>query len=878
MKIHFRRFVVLAAALTVAGCFAAAKKYGKDPPLAQYDGKISVPGLAGKVDVYRDRYGVPHFFAKNQRDLFLAVGYVHAQDRLWQMVFFRALAEGRMSEIFGDVGVPGVKAMGFPLSTFGIDKRQRIMGMNYMGEIGAALMREENPEAYALVQAYCDGVNAFIETHPDYEDLPVEFGVLRIKPEPWRVENMISFSRLIGSMLSSNLEAELGRHAVAEKFGVEKAWKLMPLYHAPGVTIVPKEILNNRLEKPRDLPPGGMPGPEELGEPAALSADAALTLLQTQLAFKNALKFSTGIGSNNWTVAGALTESGNAMLCNDPHLPHAEPALFYMMHLNCPGIDAYGVTFPGNPFIVLGHNRKLAWGATTSRADVMDLFVETVDPGRPGRYLYQGEWREFVVREEIIKVRVGGHTVKRRIEVRQSVHGPIINDIAGLPPDSPPMALRWTGWDLSRDPSDFQLAAGSRSSEEFMEKYRAAKHDSGPLSFMTALGTLLRGESLDDFIRAMDMMVLPNQNWIGADSGGRIAYLPGGLVPIRNKGIGAMPVPGESGQYDWIGFIPLMEIPHAIDPERGYVVTANNKVTDAEWYPHLFSTSSGAPWRAWRIEELIDELKPLSVEDMKRIQNDVYVKRAEWEVPIILKAVDDKKPDDPRVTRAADDLRAWDYEASLDSTAPVIFFQFLKEFEKNVLEDELPGLDYHLVLFEGYKDMALVLWMMDGESEFFDDKKTKNKVENMDDMIVRSLGDAMAWVEKKYGKDPKDREWGKVHWIKFYHFLGVGPLDKLSIGPFPHVGADQTVRNAATAGFGRAPYKALVGPTLRHIIDMGDPDRALMVIDGSQSGQWLSPHYDDMHKLWVDGGYVRATKDPDEIRQSAKYHLLLSPG
>lgn len=870
-------FIVCASALIVAGCVSltAIKNYKKDPPLAADSGLVRVPGLAGEVLVLRDDYGVPHIVSDNEHDLFFAIGWVHAQDRLWEMILFRAISQGRMSELFGNIGVPGIELMGFRASMFEIDKRQRTFGMKFMGELGEALLKEQDPKVYGQLRAYCDGVNAYLARHDKLSELPLEFHILKVKPEPWQIADIISFGRFIGSMLSSNLEIELARWSAISEFGPDRAWELVPLFHHQGPKIVPTELLHNRLETPRELPPGGRPSDFELGAMPPLSGADARRMLFAHRLHQRALRLDSEIGSNSWIVSGKLTASGKPIMANDPHLSHIQPSLFYLQRIKGAGYDAYGVTFPGNPYVVLGHTHRLAWSATTTRADVMDLFVETADPARPGQYKYQGEWLDFYEREEVIRVRSASGMKERRITVRHSVHGPIVNEVMGGLGDSPPIALRWTGWDLSRDLRAFELAVSSGSAAEFMERYHAQDEKFELLNICRTLEILNRGETIEDFIKAMDLLVLPSQNWAAADADGRIAYLPGGLVPLRKRGLGVLPAPGEDGAYDWIGFIPLMELPHLIDPERGWLVTANNEVVDARWYPYVFSTHYGEPWRAMRIEELLDKNQaPFDVDDMKTIQNDIYVKRAEWQVPIIMAAVEKKQPQNPLALRAADELKRWDYQADLESTATVIFFQFLKELQRNLLEDEC--VDWQVYKLEGYPDMAVNLWLERGWSSFANDKRTA-EVEDLDDMIVKSLADAMAWVEKKYGKDPEGRQWGKVHYIKWYHPLGlIGEHKNLSVGPFPYEGANQTVRMAKEAGFGRDPYKALTGACLRHVIDLADPDGAQIIIDGSQSGQWMSPHYDDLHPLFVRGEYITADKDLDRVSKKAR-RLILAP-
>lgn len=865
---------VLLAALLVAGCLTAIKNYERNPSLPLYDGTLKVEGIEQGVEIYRDGFGIPHVFAENAHDLFFGVGYVQAQDRLWGMVFMRAVSEGRISEIFGKVDLPGLG------NTFEIDRHQRVWGMKWLGEIGAALIKEYNPAEYRQLEAYCEGVNAFISTHHKWKDLPVELQVLRLKPEPWQVADVVSYGIFMGYELGANMDEELVRFGLIKRLGPDLAWQLFPIYNSPAPIIVPTSMLKNRLKDPRDMPPGGRPSDEELGiEPDVQGGGNVMGLASREIAMKKALHIDAPYASNNWIVSGKITESGRAMLANDPHLEHMEPSLFYPMHIKGAGMDAFGVAFAGVPYPVLGHTRKLSWGATTPPADVQDLFIETTDPSRPGMYLYRGEWRPFFIRKEVIRVRVGSRLVPREIEIRQSVHGPIINDVAGdASPDDPPFALRWAAWDYSRDLKMFGLLVASGTVDEFMAAVKNADFDRKDFTNIALMyNILLRGESIDDFIEAMGMIAVPSQNWVAADAAGHIAYLPGGLVPIRNKGVGMMPVPGESGEFDWTGFIPLMELPHAIDPARGYMATANNMVVDPRYYPYVFGTSHDEGWRAWRIEELIRELKPLSMEDMKRIQNDVQVRRAVWAIPIIHGAIERQNPADPLVLKAAQELEQWDRESDVHSTEAVLFFTFTLKMRKNVLMDEVPADVYEDFLDSNLFEFVIISAMEKGESPLFDDKRTPDKIETMDDIIIKSLREAMEEVEKRYGPDPADREWGKLHQLEFENPIGMGPLSRLNVGPFPHPGARETVRNASFSGRGDTPWKVRSGPVLRHIIDMGDPDNAQMAIDGSVSGQWLSPHFSDLVELWLDSDYFTAVMDPEKVKKQAQYHLSLEP-
>ncbi len=888
VKLTWKRLLPAFGLMVLVSCaIRPMPRYEMAPTLPQVDGTLRMDGLNGEVRVCRDKYGVPHIFTEDEHDLFFANGYVQAQDRLWEMYLFRAVATGRLCEIFGNVGLPGRTVMGMELSTYGMDKMQRVLGMNWLGKGGAMLLAERQPEILGQMRAFCEGINAFIDQNRNR--LPIEFQVLYLEPDHFVPEDIVSLSRFYGFMLTANMEDELFRYAVARNYGEDMAWKLLPLHKSVGPTVLPPEMLKNRLSEPKALPPGGRPDPSISGDPMKelgdLTAEAAAMVAMTDEAFRGAAMFPNREASNNWVVGPSMTETGTAMLANDPHLVHIEPSLCYVMHLKGAGIDAYGVAFPGQPYIVMGHTRKLSWGATVTMGDTEDIYVETVDPKRPGQYLYKGEWRDFTVREETIRIRPGvvqygpDHRYKTmKIKVRHSVHGPIINDVMpDLPKDTPPMALRWVGWDFSRDPDMFEKLISCATPEEYQAELDKMDPSIPIMNEGMMYNYWMKGQGMGDFIEGMKHNVILNMNWVAADADGHIAWLPGGLMPIRKKGIGALPSPGASGDYDWAGFVPLEEVPQAMDPARGYMATANNEVVDAEWYPYFFASNYAPGWRSWRIEELLNELKPISIDDMRRIQNDVYSKEAEVLVPLFLAAVEKKVPANDRVRMAAKILGEWNYEATIDSAAAAIFYDAIHYMADKTLRDEFKRKDYNEFI-KGRANHAVEMWVIEGESEFFDDKRTPNKVEDRDDLLVACLEEAVNWLTKVQGWDMETWQWGKLHTIKWYHPMGFKALKEMSVGPFPHPGANNTVRNASSfGGVGKGRYHCMGGPVMRHIIDMSAPDDALLVIDGSESGQWLSPHYRDMHTLWYNGQYMRAEKRPEKIEEEAESLLLLKP-
>jgi len=871
--------------LAVLGCYTAFQSYKRnpEPALADYNASLKIPGLQSGAHVYRGDYGEPHIFAENEEDLFFAIGYTQAQDRLWEMVLLRAFAEGRLSEILGPVKVPGARFKGLPIDTVVIDEMMRTFGLKHIGEVGASLLKEKRPRIHNQLDAYARGVNHYIDSHREWEQLPVEFQMLKVKPGKFRPADVVSAGRLMGFLLTFSWQFELFRYGVYEKYGEDVMWEAAPIHDHYGPTIVPPELLENKLSEPRNIPPGGRPPQKYLPYPydTGLSSDAAMKTLAALGGIQRSLGGRLPYASNKWILAGNMTESGTPMLGNDTHLPTMQPSIWYMSHVKGAGIDSYGVMLPGTPYHALGHTKDLAWAATTSIADVQDLYLETVDEEKhPGKYLHKGEWKPFTVRKEVIKIRQvpSQKCIKKEIDVRQTLHGPVITDYVPLPEGSPPVTMRWTAWDFCRNQKVFEALITSATVDEFMDKADDIPDEEFELMNVSmALDTLMRGKSIEDFKKAMDQIVVPSQNWSAADSSGNIAYLPGGLVPVRNKGLGVMPVPGASGEWDWTGFIPLTELPSLENPDRGYILSANNEVVDLEWYEHVFSTNYDGGWRAMRVEELIKELAPIDMEDMKKMQNDVFVPKAHTEVPLILAAIEEKGMDDPRVKKGYEQLKAWDFEADLDSTATAVFFKWAEEMRRNIFADEMDKEDFELFIKGSNGDLPVEIMMKKGHSPAFDDKTTEDKVEDMNDMIVRSVRDAVAFLEDHYGKDPSDWRWGDVHPIKFYHPLSIWPFEELSVGPFPHVGSRHTLRCASPQEDGKWHFKATYGPAWRHLIDLGDTENAQVVIDGSISGQYLSPHYRDLHQVWLEGDHLTGTMDPAKIKAEAKYHMQLKP-
>ncbi|MEW6202417.1 MAG: penicillin acylase family protein [bacterium] len=804
--------------------------------VAQTSGTITVPGLKNEVRVLRDRYGVPHIFADDEEDVYFAMGYVHAQDRMWNMDLIRRAAEGRLTEIFGD------REQKSPAAEWGTTLQQdvfhRVIGF---WDIGKQTARTSSGPAKIYLQRYADGVNEWLKQNQN--NLPPEFTIFSFRPAPWEIADTIALARYIAWGLSANLEGELMRYEAICRFGVERGWEFFPRQGDPhGPYIVPP---SQKKYDPRGkiTDPDYLPLPPELVSPEIFQT--LLDAISPDVAFQPRIR---PFASNNWAVAGSRSASGAPILCNDPHLPHLLPSVFYQAHLKTKdGLDVIGVTFPGIPFVVLGHNRRLAWAATTTRADTQDIFVEKTDPDHPGQYFYIDHWENFKTRKEIIYVKTKNGKEAKEITVRSSRHGPILNDVLpDIPSKMPPVALRWTGFDQSYDHIAFMGFARAGNASEFRD--------------------------------ALMHMGTPIQNWVYADVDGNIGFFPCGRIPRRKKGDGTLPVPGWTDEYEWVGYIPPDEIPQLLNPQQGYIVTANNKVIPEEDYPYTIGYRY-ALYRAQRIEELVTSKPKLTVEDMKKFQMDNYMIQGRRLVGFYLNACEkycDKK--DALLAQAVEQLRRWDFHTDTKNVGAAVFHRAYYETMRRTYGDEISEAMMNYLTKYTRAESSLDDAVENGDVySFFDDARTQ-QAETRDQILAAALKDAVEFLAKKYGGDVKKWQWGKMHKLELKHpFSGVFPLSLL-FGKLivPLAGGRDTVDSEYFA-WNDDVLSAFAGPALRHIVDMAHVDDAVMVIDSGQAGHPRSKHFLDQSHMWRDGKYIPMWMDEKSIRKNLEGELILQP-
>jgi penicillin amidase len=787
------------------------------------DGELRLSGLQAPVEIHRDRWGVPHIYAEDDHDLLLAQGFVHAQDRLWQMEFNRRLVAGRLAEVLGPVAVP-------------LDRWMRILTMRRVAEYEVGLL---NAEVRADLEAYAAGVNAVMAQGR----LPVEFTLLRYRPEPWTVADTLAWIKMMSWTLSVNWESEILRAQLVARIGLERAAELEPPTFDRWPRVVPpgidySVIGNGALERAYAARPFTGPSPYD------------------------------GLGSNNWVVAGSRTASGKPLLANDMHLAMAIPAIWYENHLVGGSLNVTGITFPGIPGVVAGHNEHVAWGFTNGFPDVQDLYMERLRRTEDGRVQaeYNGEWYDARLLSEAIHVK-GGATVYEEVVVTR--HGPIINALAPDLAGEQPLALRWTSLE--------------------------------PDTMMQGLFDMNRARNCQEFREALRQWMAPVQNVAYADTEGNIAYSFPGKVPIRAQGDGQVPVPGWTDEYEWIGYIPFEQLPHLYNPPQGYIATANNRVVGDD-YPYYLGRETGMGDRAQRIVEMIESREKINVTFIQQMHFDLVSPTAR----VIAGYLGQLAVDDPKLTAVVSLMREWDGTLSADSPAAAVYEVFIRCMTSLTLSDKLGDTVLHHgdqeqpastetarpdlasryagqgptpVLAErslfGERSLEwLQHTLADPQSHWFD----LGHGETRDDVMRLALLKTVDYLKAKLGPEIDDWAWGKLHKLTYRHTLGGVKLLEpfFNRGPYP-LGGDGTTVWATGANQHDLNTDNVAGPPFRMVVDLGDLRKSLGLLSPGQSGQPGSVHYDDQIHAWFTGEYHPMLFAREDVEREAKSRLRLVP-
>jgi len=731
--------------------------------LAQIRGTLGVPGLHRSVRVQRDKWGVAHIYASDQHDLFFAQGLVAAQDRLFQMELWKRAGQGRLAEILGPVA---------------IERDTQARRLRYRGDF-AAEYSSYGPDTQAILEAFTDGINAYIGLIGKRGDsaLPVEFQMAGFRPEPWKPAdclNRLAAYSMMGNAGSELLHAQtvalVGAEAATSLFAFQPNTRLMP---APGVDFrgLSPALLDNVISSDRRIP-------------------FPVSDLQE---------------SNNWTVSGALTGTGKPLLANDPHRVIAEPSLRYIVHLVAPGWNVIGAGEPALPGIAAGHNEQIAWGFTIFGLDQQDLYLEQLDPGKPGSYKTASGWQKMTESAETIAVR-GAAAVTVTLKFTQ--HGPVLweNGTRAL-------ALRWVG------------------------------SEPGTAGYLGSL-SIDRAHNWQEFEQAMPRWKVPSENIVYADSDGNIGEHSTGLAPRRPDFNGLLPLPGDAG-HEWQGYLPNATLPHQLNPAEHFIATANHKMIPDD-FPFPVGFEWAAPSRYQRIHDVISEAgrsgHKLTVSDMAALQSDVISIPARHLQPLLRLAIGAADSSLPETTRsAADLLLKWDGALREDSAAAVLYELWIRQLSQLLIEHVVPPAARVAIATLPPPRVVSILETLSSD---------RNAI------LISALTAARARLQTLQGEDPAKWSWGALHQVRFRHALDATPAGGalFDLGPLPRSGDGDVVQATSVEAHS---FEQVAGASYREIFDLSNWDDSLAINVPGQSGQPGSPHYADLLSMWHDGQYFQ---------------------
>ena len=751
----------IAVLLFAALCILIWYRHSAQP---RTSGEVRIAGLRAPVTISRDSFGIPSIWARNEHDMLLAQGYVHAQDRLWQMEMMRHVGEGRLSELFG-------------ARVLATDRFLRVFGLPR-----AAALQDSALDAVSRnrIAAYVEGVNAFLN---EKRTLPPEFRILGVKPQPWTVRHTLAIEKVMALNLSQYFLA-LNRTRSVNRLGAARAAALQPRYPSWGPLIV--EIAAS------DGNAAFLPEPPPVPEIAQRMVAAG----------------SISHASNAWVIGGARTASGKPILANDMHLELSAPPIWYLVALHSDSADVAGMSIPGSPFVVAGHNRAVAWGLTNVMLDDADLFIERIDPADSTRYLTPDGSAQFQYVTDTIRVK--GQDRPELLRYRMTRHGPVMSDVeTGIATGRDVIAMQWVG--------------------------------AQPSHTMIAMPLFMHASNWSQFRSAVAMFDDPHQNVVYADTAGNIGYQMGGRVPDRGARLPpSLPVPGWTGDWDWRGFIPFAQQPSVFNPAQGYVVTANNRQAAGALADRI-SDGWETPFRAARIREMIlTSNRKLTAADVHAMQLDVHDGTA-------------ARYRDRAIAAASGNsdvvalLTSWDNTASRASKAAAVFYLFYDRMRHH-LARSLYGND------SGWIDRAIVDEALENRAVAWPARGSTARL-SFDSIAKLAMVDAIRMAN--------GRTWGETHHITAEHPLGsVAALERvleLNIGAAPGDGSPTSVN----VSWAKAPvregsntiFNATLGPSQRHVVDMSDVDRfGGFILPGGQSGIPFSAHYRDQWPRWLNGG------------------------
>jgi penicillin amidase len=809
--------VLLTLLALVLIVFAVAVWWLVYRPLPQLDGKAKLPGLQGEVIVERDNWGVPHIRAFSVEDAVEAQGYVVAQDRLWQMDLLRRASRGQLSEILGK-------------STLKIDKDFR--NLNF-GRAAERDLQGMGPESRRLLEAYARGVNRFIEQHQD--TLPMEFTLLKYKPQPWQLTDTLVLTGYMYRTLTDTREREIQRALVTTRAGPDLAKELFSEESSMDHFVVGdpnvKDKANPEEADDEDDDEDQMDS-EDVLRASLIAPDTLQTMSEPDLTslFARQVRgwlregerdIRGTLGSNNWVVSGAHSATGKPLLANDTHLELTIPPIWYELHVTAPGWNVKGLTFPGAPLVIIGHNDHIAWGFTNNGADVQDLYIETFNPANPNEYRVNGKWQKAEVYDEVIRVK-GERDEHMRLVVTR--HGPVLQNETDKA-----YALKWTALEPGGLTNSYNWLGKAHNWKQFRELMK------------TAWG--------------------PAQNAVYADVDGNIGYLMAARVPIRKKGHGEVPVPGDTDEYEWSSYIPFEQLPQTFNPESGFIVTANARVTGPGYKPYLTDRWE-EPYRTARIYDLLHDKHDLRPEDMLKVETDTYSYPHVFIGEQLVAAAKVAPPKDARAQKLIQQAKDWNGTAETSS----VVVSFLDKTMYGVLEIILqPHIGDNPKIYSWRKLAFLQRILTERPAKWL-----PADFKNYDELLTAAADRAVERLEEQTGSgNPEDWAWKQFNALEMLHPIGrEGILRKL----LSKTGEPQ----AGTMNSPRASSHHH-GPAMRFVANLGDWDHSILVIPTGQSGQPGSEHYMDQFAYWFNGKPIYAPFSDAAEAKVKKHTLTLQP-
>ena len=796
--------VLLALAFVFAGGIWLSSILRSNLP--QLDGSLRVRGLSGPVKVSRDNHGVPTIEAATFDDLFFAQGFVITQDRLWQMDVMRRFAAGELAELLGPDLVPH-------------DREQRILGLREAARKNFALVP---PEVREHFEAYARGVNASMALQHDH--LPIEFRILRYSPKLWAPEDSMLIAAQMVKDLSTPLQASLTREKILAKLGPELT---ADLYVNSSWHDRPPTVSKVSAEQDSDKDDSDDDDEDSSDNSVVRSVPPRLNLPEGEPSLR---EDGYVVGSNDWVVSGAHTVSGKPLLSDDMHLGYGVPNLWYEAHLRCADFDVAGVTLPGFPYVIVGHNQKIAWGFTNVGPTIEDAYIETFNA--TGQYLTPQGWRDPQHRMESIKVK-GQPDVN--VDVVLTRHGPIVSEL--YPGETRKVALRWTLYDGIRTP--FFAVDSARDWNQF----RAA----------------------------FSQFDAPGQNVVYADVDGNIGYQTTGKIPIRAAGDGSLPVNGSDDAHEWTGYIPFEKLPNVYNPPGGIIATANGRITPDK-YPYSISVEWEAPWRTARIYRVLESGKKFEPSDMLALQNDIVSEFDRFAAERFVYAIDHAKSVSARSKAAADILRSWDGRMSADSSAPTIVVLAERELTRLLLEPKLGAAiadekTTGTLSWKSYRWLQDSVWM-ENILQHQPQRWLPTGYANYDELLSAAVQTAAS--QNDAPKDLAAWRWGSFHPLEIQHpILGKIPLLSHWSGPGvqPQSGSVYSVKAVSRDH----------GPSERFTADLSNFDQSTLNLVTGQSGNILSPWYMDQWKAWYEGFTFTLPFSQAAVSQAQTHQLTLQP-